>query len=278
MYVVSFRLKSRSWSSIRRWEKENELLFAMIEDEAEWLAGLFPEEIIAPEFFFFALEDGVLLCKLANLIQEFIVKYGKERKIEVVESNIKYHPRNKTRGQLGQFRARENVTEFLLWCRRLHVPEVILFESNDVVQTEDLRDGAREVVICLMEVARRAAKYGVPPPRLIVLENEIEQEERQEECNSPSSVDSGVETENDTNRQYRSSVKIEIIIKRPESEQNDVNSKVNSSDETNSESKVNLENKENQEEENSLGKKDSDMDQTDNVKKPQSALDEKVQD
>eukprot|EP00112_Aurelia_sp_Birch-Aquarium-sp1_P013352 Seg2831.4 transcript_id=Seg2831.4/GoldUCD/mRNA.D3Y31 product="Growth arrest-specific protein 2" protein_id=Seg2831.4/GoldUCD/D3Y31 len=278
MYVVSFRLKSRSWSSIRRWEKENELLFAMIEDEAEWLAGLFPEEIIAPEFFFFALEDGVLLCKLANLIQEFIVKYGKERKIEVVESNIKYHPRNKTRGQLGQFRARENVTEFLLWCRRLHVPEVILFESNDVVQTEDLRDGAREVVICLMEVARRAAKYGVPPPRLIVLENEIEQEERQEECNSPSSVDSGVETENDINRQYRSSLKIEIIIKSPESEQNDVNSKLNSSDETNSESKVNPENKENQEEENSLGKKDSDMDQTDNVKKPQSALDEKVQD
>ena len=275
MYV-SFRLKSRSWSSIRRWEKENELLFAMIEDEAEWLAGLFPEEIIAPEFFFFALEDGVLLCKLANLIQEFVVKYGKERKIEVVESNIRYHPRSKTRGQLGQFRARENVTEFLLWCRKLSVPEVILFESNDVVQTEDLREGAREVVICLMEVARRAAKYGVPPPRLIVLENEIEQEERQDECSSPSSVDSGVETENDINRQNRNNVKIEIIIKRPEGEQNDVYSKHDSDDEKNSQSQVNPEVKENKEKENSHEKKDSDIDQTDNVTKPQSALDEKV--
>lgn len=189
------RLKSRSWGSIRRWEKENELLFAMIEDESEWLAELFPDEIIAPEFFFFALEDGVLLCKLANLIQEYAEKYGKENNIKIPECHVKYHPRSKTRGQLGQFRARENVTAFLGWCRKHQLPEVILFESNDVVQTEDLREGAREVVICLMEVARRSFKYGVKPPKLIILEKEIDEEERTEGLGSPHSVDSGVDTE-----------------------------------------------------------------------------------
>ena len=189
------RLKCRSWGSVRRWEKENELLFAMIEDESEWLAELFPDEIIAPEFFFFALEDGVLLCKLANLIQEYAEQYGKEKNIVIPECHLKYHPRSKTRGQLGQFRARENVTSFLGWCRKHHIPEVILFESNDVVQTEDLREGAREVVICLMEVARRSFKYGVKPPKLIILEKEIDEEERTDGLGSPSSIDSGVDTE-----------------------------------------------------------------------------------
>ena len=197
------RLKSRSWSSIRRWEKENELLFAMIEDESEWLAELFPEEIIAPEFFFFALEDGVLLCKLAKLIQQHADGYGKKHGIEIPKYDIKFHPRNKTRGQIGQFRARENVTEFLSWCRKHHVPEVILFESNDVVQTEELREGAREVVICLMEVARRSLKYGVKPPKLILLEKEIEEEERRNDYERQNSIDSGVDTENDINLHNR---------------------------------------------------------------------------
>ena len=200
------RLKSRSWSSVRRWEKENELLFAMIEDEAEWLGNLFPDEIIAPEFFFFALEDGVLLCKLAMLIQEYAEKYGESNNIKISKCVVKFHPRNKTRGQLGQFRARENVTHFLTWCRTHNVPEVILFESNDVVQTEDLREGAREVVICLMEIARRCSKYGVRPPKLILMEREIELEERQDDCSSPTSVDSGVDTEN-----FSEHKKIEIV-------------------------------------------------------------------
>ncbi len=194
------RLKSRSWGSVRRWEKENEFLFAMIEDEADWLGCLFPDEIIAPEFFFFSLEDGVLLCKLALLIQEYADKYGEANEVEIPKYVFKFHPRSRTRGQLGQFRARENVTEFLTWCRKHCIPEVILFESNDVVQTDgdELREGAREVVICLMEIARKACKYGVKPPKLIIMEREIELEEKREQCGSPTSVDSGVETENYT--------------------------------------------------------------------------------
>ena len=37
------KLRSNSWESLVRWEKENELLHAFIEDECEWLAELFPE-------------------------------------------------------------------------------------------------------------------------------------------------------------------------------------------------------------------------------------------
>ena len=252
----------------------------MIEDESEWLAGLFPEEIIAPEFFFFALEDGVLLCKLANLIQGYAVKYGKEHSVEIPESNIKYHPRNKTRGQLGQFRARENVTSFLGWCRKHRVPEVILFESNDVVQTEDLREGAREVVICLMEVARRSVKYGVKPPKLILLEKEIDEEERTENLGSPSSVDSGVVTELNS----RKTVEMKLIDTEEhngfsDSEHIEIKNALNSSgvweDQTGSKIEPDKEQRTNGVSD-AVGNKNVEEDETDSMQKPQSELDKKV--
>ena len=65
------KLKSKSWESIARWEKENEFLFALIEDESEWLLHLFPDETIAAPSFFTDIEDGVLLCKLARLCQNY---------------------------------------------------------------------------------------------------------------------------------------------------------------------------------------------------------------
>ena len=279
-YPFLSRLKSRSWGSIRRWEKENELLFAMIEDESEWLAELFPDEIIAPEFFFFALEDGVLLCKLANLIQEYAEQYGKENNIEIPKCRLKYHPRNKTRGQLGQFRARENVTSFLGWCRKHHIPEVILFESNDVVQTEDLREGAREVVICLMEVARRSFKYGVKPPKLIILEKEIDEEERTDSLGSPNSIDSGVGTDtgsamkcdttlidSETYNGFSSSDCVEIKSARSSVTEwkDDRGSQYNSDKTARVNGVYDVTNKEY-----------SASDQTDNTQKPQSELDRKV--
>ena len=273
------RLKSRSWGSVRRWEKENELLFAMIEDESEWLAELFPDEIIAPEFFFFALEDGVLLCKLANLIQEYAEKYGKENNIEIPKCHLKYHPRSKTRGQLGQFRARENVTAFLGWCRKHQLPEVILFESNDVVQTEDLREGAREVVICLMEVARRSYKYGVKPPKLIILEKEIDEEERTDSLGSPNSIDSGVDTEiNSRTKHDANLIDPETRNSIDNSNHVEIKNALNSIDNWKDKPSSNVESGENQRVNNVYDVIDTkgNNDQTDSRQKPQSELDRKV--
>ena len=184
----------------------------MIEDESEWLSNLFPYEVIAPDCFFFSLESGVLLCKLAELVQKHAEMYAKENNITVPKVQVKYHQRVRTGSLMGQFLARENVTTFLSWCRAHKIRECILFESNDIVQTDELREGAREVVICLMEIARMAFKYGVKPPKLVLLENEIELEEKEEQKalavseptdlegrSSPSlSVDSGVETESES--------------------------------------------------------------------------------
>lgn len=189
------RLKTSSVSGFQRWEKENELLWAMLEDETEWLAQLFPDIFITPELFFYALEDGVVLCRLANLIQEKAEEYGKKNNVSVTGKRFKYHTSiPKKNKQLALFKSRENAQGFLTWCRQLGISDSILFESNDIVEADECREGCREVVICLMEIARRASgrfKF-TPIPKLIQLEKEIEAEEQQDaENNALDQVDYG---------------------------------------------------------------------------------------
>lgn len=172
------RLKTNSIQSYKRWEKENELLYAMMEDESEWLAKLFPDVVICPDFFFYALEDGSLLCRLANYIQEKAETYSRERDIPVPGKKFRYHKMGKCNKEIKLFKSRENVQQFLTWCRSHGIPEAILFESNDVVQVDDCREGCRGVVICLMEIVRRTAKFELDElPQLIQMEKEIEEDE-----------------------------------------------------------------------------------------------------
>lgn len=50
-----------------------------------------------------------------------------------------------------------------------------MFETDDLV----LRKNEKNVVLCLLEVARRASRFGMAAPVLIQLEEEIEEEIRE---------------------------------------------------------------------------------------------------
>lgn len=60
------------------------------------------------------------------------------------------------------------------------VPEVLMFETEDLV----LRKNEKNFVLCLLEVARRASRFGMSAPILIQMEEEIEEEIR-EDLNLP---------------------------------------------------------------------------------------------
>lgn len=51
-----------------------------------------------------------------------------------------------------------------------------MFETDDLV----LRKNEKNFVLCLLEVARRASRFGMAAPVLIQLEQEIEEEIREE--------------------------------------------------------------------------------------------------
>ena len=60
-------------------------------------------------------------------------------------------------------------------------PEVLLFEVEDLV----LRKNVKNVVLCLLELGRRAWSFGVAAPALVRLEGEIEEELRLERAPPP---------------------------------------------------------------------------------------------
>ena len=72
----------------------------------------------------------------------------------------------------GSFVSRDNVSNFIQWCRELGIPDVCLFESEDLV----LHKNEKSVILTLLDVARKAFIFGVQPPEIVRFEQEIDQE------------------------------------------------------------------------------------------------------
>lgn len=164
--------------SVQPFKTQDEYLYAMKEDLAEWFNVLYQVSITVDNFFE-EIETGVLLCEHANAVQEVI-----KNSFLDVDTPKSYNPRAtpvhmadycvtyKRNAKPGTFQSRDNISNFLTWCVRLGIPDNLRFESDDLV----LRKHERNVILCLLEVARRGAKYGMLAPTIVQLEEEIDAE------------------------------------------------------------------------------------------------------
>uniref|UniRef100_A0A8C9A7M3 Growth arrest specific 2 like 2 n=1 Tax=Prolemur simus TaxID=1328070 RepID=A0A8C9A7M3_PROSS len=163
--------------SIRPFKSSEQYLEAMKEDLAEWLRDLYGLDIDAANFLQ-VLETGLVLCQHANTITEAALAFlaeapARAQRIPMPRAGVCCNGA----AQPGTFQARDNVSNFIQWCRKeMGIQEVLMFETEDLV----LRKNVKNVVLCLLELGRRAWRFGVAAPTLVQLEEEIDEELRRE--------------------------------------------------------------------------------------------------
>ncbi|NXW02573.1 GA2L2 protein, partial [Fregetta grallaria] len=163
--------------SIRPYQSSEQYLYAMKEDLAEWLKELYDLDIEVGTFVE-VLETGAVLCSHANNVTHVAGEFARAC------PGMAHHLRLPTAGvacnlaaQPGTFQARDNVSNFIQWCRKeMDIKDVLMFETEDLV----LRKNEKNFVLCLLELARRATRFGMRAPTLVQMEEEIEEELRQE--------------------------------------------------------------------------------------------------
>ncbi|NWX05063.1 GA2L2 protein, partial [Caloenas nicobarica] len=163
--------------SIRPYGSSEQYLYAMKEDLAEWLKELYDLDIEVGTFME-VLETGAVLCCHANNVTHEAGEFaracpGVARHLRLPAAGVTCNPA----AQPGTFQARDNVSNFIQWCRKeMDIKDVLMFETEDLV----LRKNEKNFVLCLLELARRAARFGMRAPTLVQMEEEIEEEIRQE--------------------------------------------------------------------------------------------------
>ncbi|XP_066147189.1 growth arrest-specific protein 2-like isoform X1 [Euwallacea fornicatus] len=141
------------------------------EDLADWLNKTLRIDYLSRDNFLSELDNGVVLCHLAQIICDKAKKMVNSGLVNAMIPSVRGKCFEKAKRR--SFFSRDNVANFLKFCRSLAVHENLLFESDDLV----LHNQPRSVILCLLEVARIATKYGIEPPGLVQLEKEIAEEE-----------------------------------------------------------------------------------------------------
>lgn len=104
--------------SIRPFKSSEQYLYAMKEDLAEWLKDLYNLEIDVDNFFE-VLENGSIICYHANNVKDaacaFAVEYPDlAKKLRLPKQGVTFN----ATAQPGTFLARDNVSNFIQWCRK----------------------------------------------------------------------------------------------------------------------------------------------------------------
>lgn len=159
------------WVDERMLTSQYRQLFPLQEDLAEWINKTVGVECLTGENFFDLLDNGVFVCHLAKVIQD--------KAKEAIIAGITKGPPPLIRGKCWEkamrrsFFSRDNMENFIKFCKAIGVHQNLLFESDDLV----LHNNPRQVILCLLELARLAVRFRVDPPGLVQLEKELELEE-----------------------------------------------------------------------------------------------------
>lgn len=164
--------KFQDMKSIQTYSTKNEYLYAMKEDLAEWFNCMYENCNLNVYNFIDQLENGVIICEHANNVMRAV--YNAESH---VPQQDRFYVHYKLDARAQSFQARDNISNFINWCRKcVKVRECLMFETDDLI----LKKNEKNFILCLLEIARYGSKYGIQVPTLIRLEQEIDDEIKQE--------------------------------------------------------------------------------------------------
>lgn len=188
--------------SIQPYSTKDEYIYAMKEDLAEWFNSMYSTKLNVQNFIEL-LETGSLTCLHANNVTRAALKTHKFNQSDLTSANIQNIPLSnitlsqtplnkltltpsgkstawsgdflvyKSDARPQSFHARDNISNFIKWCRYIaKVRECLMFETDDLI----LRKNEKNFILCLLEVARFGSRFGIQVPTIIQLELEIEAE------------------------------------------------------------------------------------------------------
>eukprot|EP00911_Craspedida_sp_UC1_P001597 UC1_evm3s1206 len=158
------------------------------EDLGEWLGLLFGEEPIPEDQLLERISSGVLMCRLADLIQEGLKDWKYKPTLPFDKIRPPKYRKNVSSSQ--KFLAMDNVSNFIDWTRKIGCP--CLFEANDLIELSRHPETEAPVLNCLMEVARGATFLPVLP-QLVRFEQEMEAAEELVDENLEEAMDNFME-------------------------------------------------------------------------------------
>ncbi|GFY45948.1 growth arrest-specific protein 2 [Trichonephila inaurata madagascariensis] len=170
--------------------KQEQHLIPLKEDLADWLNKTLEVEDITASNFMDKLDNGVIICKLARLIQQKAEECKRRGLITEPVPSVRFKCWENAKSE--SFYARDNADNFIRWCRKFGVHEAVIFESDGLV----LHTQPRTVVLCLLELGRIASKFDIEPPGLVQLEKEIDAQEDDRSSDGLSPLSTGSSSPN----------------------------------------------------------------------------------
>jgi growth arrest-specific protein 2 len=253
-------LRIAEMKSIQPYSTKDEYIYAMKEDLAEWFNLMYYNQqsstiqsLLNALNFTDELENGSLICFHANCVMkqaqlnEFTFNLNDLNMAGIVNTcslllstttasalnkNTNKTPSSKLNHLMSgefllykstarsqSFHARDNISNFIKWCRHVvKVRECLMFETDDLI----MRKNEKHFILCLLEVARFGARFGMQVPTIIRYEQEIEAEierEKQRELKHQMQIiddDDDDDEDLDNNQETNDGEKIKInLIRSP---------------------------------------------------------------
>lgn len=150
-------------SAFHRGQVLTEGLILVREDICDWINSLVNVPIISGDSFLSSLQTGILLCNLINRI------YHHVSTSVLPKSWPTSGPIPDLKATAQSFKAKDNISLFLAWCRKIGMSNTILFETKGLTNYNE----EKNIVLTLLHLGEICVDFDMPLPEFARFHKEM---------------------------------------------------------------------------------------------------------